>query len=67
MCFVLFWQVLKDGKQNRAIATTDMNEHSSRSHALLCVTVTGVNKTTNTKTTGKDNTNLIKIRCLLYL
>jgi len=29
-----------------------MNEHSSRSHALLCVTVVGLNKTTAARTTG---------------
>ncbi|KAK3600577.1 hypothetical protein CHS0354_020969 [Potamilus streckersoni] len=43
------------GQKNRATATTNMNEHSSRSHALLCVTVTGENKTTKTRTTGKLN------------
>ena len=41
------------GKTNRATAITDMNEHSSRSHALLCVTVIGTNKTTGQRTTGK--------------
>ena len=40
------------GQQNRATAATNMNEHSSRSHALLCVTVEGVNKTTQQKTLG---------------
>lgn len=30
-----------------------MNEHSSRSHALLTVQVLGVNKTTNVRTMGK--------------
>ena len=30
-----------------------MNEHSSRSHALLCVEVTGLNKTTGAKTMGE--------------
>lgn len=43
------------GQQNRATAATNMNEHSSRSHALLCVTVIGFNKTTAAKTTGKLN------------
>ncbi|XP_060596293.1 kinesin-like protein KIFC3 isoform X2 [Ruditapes philippinarum] len=43
------------GTQNRATAATNMNEHSSRSHALLCVTVIGFNKTTAAKTTGKLN------------
>ncbi|KAH3724891.1 hypothetical protein DPMN_050718 [Dreissena polymorpha] len=40
------------GQSNRATASTYMNEHSSRSHALLCVTVVGVNRTTGAKTTG---------------
>ncbi|CAG2246937.1 KIFC2_3 [Mytilus edulis] len=48
-------EVFSIGQKNRATATTNMNEHSSRSHALLCVTVTGVNRTTNTKTIGKLN------------
>lgn len=48
-------EVFAIGKTNRATAITDMNEHSSRSHALLCVTVTGVNKTTGHRTTGKLN------------
>ncbi|XP_053402690.1 kinesin-like protein KIFC3 [Mercenaria mercenaria] len=43
------------GQQNRATAATNMNEHSSRSHALLSVTVIGFNKTTAAKTTGKLN------------
>ncbi|XP_048752389.2 kinesin-like protein KIFC3 isoform X3 [Ostrea edulis] len=43
------------GQKNRATATTNMNEHSSRSHALLTVRVIGVNKTTNIKTVGKLN------------
>lgn len=46
-------EVFAMGKTNRATAITDMNEHSSRSHALLCVTVVGVNKTTGHRTTGK--------------
>lgn len=49
------WQVFAIGKTNRATAITDMNEHSSRSHALLCVTVVGVNKTTGHRTTGKTS------------
>jgi len=32
-----------------------MNIQSSRSHALLCITVMGVNKTTGVKTIGKLN------------
>ncbi|XP_033753860.1 kinesin-like protein KIFC3 isoform X2 [Pecten maximus] len=48
-------KVFATGQKNRATATTNMNEHSSRSHALLCVTVSGVNKTTNVQSTGKLN------------
>ncbi|XP_015769145.1 PREDICTED: kinesin-like protein KIFC3 [Acropora digitifera] len=48
-------EVFSIGKTNRATAITDMNEHSSRSHALLCVTVIGTNKTTGQRTTGKLN------------
>ncbi|XP_022342625.2 uncharacterized protein LOC111136219 isoform X1 [Crassostrea virginica] len=48
-------QVFALGQKNRATATTNMNEHSSRSHALLTVQVHGVNKTTNVKTLGKLN------------
>ncbi|XP_041376405.1 kinesin-like protein KIFC3 isoform X2 [Gigantopelta aegis] len=48
-------KVFSVGQQNRVTATTNMNEHSSRSHALLCITVTGINKTTNTKSIGKLN------------
>ncbi|XP_021358280.1 kinesin-like protein KIFC3 isoform X2 [Mizuhopecten yessoensis] len=48
-------RVFATGQKNRATATTNMNEHSSRSHALLCVTVAGVNKTTNVQSTGKLN------------
>jgi len=40
---------------NRATASTNMNEHSSRSHAVLTVKVKGVNKTNNSKITGKLN------------
>ncbi|PVD21021.1 hypothetical protein C0Q70_19187 [Pomacea canaliculata] len=48
-------QIFSLGKKNRATATTNMNEHSSRSHCLLCVTVTGLNRTTNTRTFGRLN------------
>lgn len=48
-------EVFAIGKTNRATAITDMNEHSSRSHALLCVTVNGQNKTTGHRTIGKLN------------
>ncbi|EDO45950.1 predicted protein [Nematostella vectensis] len=48
-------EIFQLGKQNRATAFTDMNEHSSRSHALLCATVIGVNRTTGARTIGKLN------------
>lgn len=42
-------------KKVRATATTDMNEHSSRSHCLLVVYVTGTNLSTGVQTSGKLN------------
>jgi len=48
-------EVFALGHRNRITATTDMNEHSSRSHSILMVTVYGVNKNTRTKITGKMN------------
>ena len=53
-------QVFAMGKTNRATAITDMNEHSSRSHALLCVTVIGVNRTTGHRTTGNNQFDRLK-------
>ena len=46
-------QVFSVGQENRATAATNMNEHSSRSHALMCVSVVGTNKTTGAKSLGK--------------
>ncbi|XP_028405341.1 kinesin-like protein KIFC3 [Dendronephthya gigantea] len=43
------------GKRNRATAITNMNEHSSRSHAILRVTVSGTHEATGTTVTGKLN------------
>ncbi|XP_016431232.1 kinesin-like protein KIFC3 [Sinocyclocheilus rhinocerous] len=40
---------------NRATACTNLNEHSSRSHALLIVTVAGFNSSTGHRTSGKLN------------
>ncbi|XP_015769144.1 PREDICTED: kinesin-like protein KIFC3 [Acropora digitifera] len=48
-------EIFATGKTRRTTATTDMNEHSSRSHALLCVTVIGENQITGQRTTGKLN------------
>ncbi|XP_052387645.1 kinesin-like protein KIFC3 isoform X3 [Carassius gibelio] len=43
------------GHVNRATACTNLNEHSSRSHALLIVTVAGFNSSTGHRTSGKLN------------
>ncbi|XP_066569732.1 kinesin-like protein KIFC3 isoform X2 [Amia ocellicauda] len=48
-------RVFELGHMNRATACTNLNEHSSRSHALLIITVTGVNSSTGQRTTGKLN------------
>ncbi|XP_022100934.1 kinesin-like protein KIFC3 [Acanthaster planci] len=48
-------EVFRRGKRNRATATTDMNEHSSRSHALLCVKIAGINKASGKRYIGKLN------------
>ncbi|XP_047436947.1 kinesin-like protein KIFC3 isoform X3 [Mugil cephalus] len=43
------------GYVNRATACTNLNEHSSRSHALLIITVSGFNTATGNTTQGKLN------------
>ncbi|XP_055088510.1 kinesin-like protein KIFC3 isoform X2 [Periophthalmus magnuspinnatus] len=48
-------RVFELGHMNRATACTNLNEHSSRSHALLIITVSGYNSTTATHTQGKLN------------
>ncbi|BFZ13133.1 hypothetical protein BsWGS_16172 [Bradybaena similaris] len=48
-------QIFKTGRRNRATASTNMNEHSSRSHCLLCITVTGHNPTTGSQSLGHLN------------
>ncbi|XP_075437154.1 kinesin-like protein KIFC3 isoform X2 [Ascaphus truei] len=48
-------KLLSLGKMNRATFCTNMNERSSRSHALLTVTITGKDLTTGTLTSGKLN------------
>ena len=50
-------QVFALGRDNRATGSTRMNIHSSRSHALLCVTVMGVSRTTGMQTTGQTLTH----------
>ncbi|XP_057699265.1 kinesin-like protein KIFC3 [Corythoichthys intestinalis] len=48
-------QVLEAGRASRATASTDLNRRSSRSHALLMVSVSGINATTGSRTQGKLN------------
>ncbi|XP_061427906.1 kinesin-like protein KIFC3 isoform X5 [Lethenteron reissneri] len=43
------------GHSNRATHCTNMNEHSSRSHALILVTVSATNSITGTSTRGRLN------------
>ena len=45
-------KVFAVGHKNRATAATNMNIESSRSHALLCIKVTGKNLTTGAQTLG---------------
>uniref|UniRef100_A0A6Q2Y2U3 Kinesin-like protein n=1 Tax=Esox lucius TaxID=8010 RepID=A0A6Q2Y2U3_ESOLU len=48
-------RVFELGHMNRATACTNLNEHSSRSHALLIITVVGFNSSTGHRTQGKLN------------
>ncbi|XP_030621542.1 kinesin-like protein KIFC3 [Chanos chanos] len=48
-------KVFELGHMNRATACTNLNEHSSRSHALLIITVAGFNSATGHRTSGKLN------------
>ncbi|XP_063336791.1 kinesin-like protein KIFC3 isoform X4 [Pelmatolapia mariae] len=48
-------KVFELGHVNRATACTNLNEHSSRSHALLIITVSGFNTATGNRTLGKLN------------
>ena len=45
--------LLQQGQANRAVGSHDMNEHSSRSHSILTLKVTGKNTLQNTSTSGK--------------
>uniref|UniRef100_A0A3B4AE27 Kinesin-like protein KIFC3 n=1 Tax=Periophthalmus magnuspinnatus TaxID=409849 RepID=A0A3B4AE27_9GOBI len=44
-------KILATARRNRVTFGTQMNQHSSRSHALLCVTVEGIDLATGSKTT----------------
>jgi kinesin family protein 5 len=44
---------MEEGKTNRHIAVTNMNEHSSRSHSVLHINVKQENVESEKKLTGK--------------
>ncbi|XP_062847647.1 kinesin-like protein KIFC3 [Trichomycterus rosablanca] len=48
-------KILATARRNRITFGTQMNQHSSRSHALLTVTVQGTDLATGTKSSGKLN------------
>ncbi|XP_074054832.1 kinesin-like protein KIFC3 isoform X2 [Macrotis lagotis] len=48
-------RVFEFGHTNRTTEHTNLNEHSSRSHALLIITVRGTDFSTGLRTTGKLN------------
>ncbi|KAL0829504.1 hypothetical protein ABMA28_003025 [Loxostege sticticalis] len=48
-------RVMRAGNRNRAAGRTDMNEHSSRSHAVFLVTVETAHRATNRIRVGKLN------------
>uniref|UniRef100_A0A183S9K3 Kinesin-like protein n=1 Tax=Schistocephalus solidus TaxID=70667 RepID=A0A183S9K3_SCHSO len=47
------FDVIDEGKANRHVAATNMNEHSSRSHSVFMITVTQENLETQKKLHGK--------------
>lgn len=47
------FEVIEDGKSNRHIAVTNMNEHSSRSHSVFLIHVKQENNETEKKLSGK--------------
>ncbi|PAV88086.1 hypothetical protein WR25_09100 [Diploscapter pachys] len=46
-------QAIEDGKANRMVAVTNMNEHSSRSHSVFLITVKQEHSTSKKQLTGK--------------
>ncbi|NXD30096.1 KIFC3 protein, partial [Spelaeornis formosus] len=48
-------KVFEFGHIKRVTECTNLNEHSSRSHALLIVTIRGLDRSTGLRTTGKLN------------
>lgn len=55
-----FLQILAIARKNRITFGTQMNQHSSRSHALLTVTVLGTDLASGAKTTGLSQRFMIK-------
>lgn len=51
---IVFVKLLATARRNRITFGTQMNQHSSRSHALLCITVEGTDLATGSKTTGQS-------------
>ncbi|ESO09265.1 hypothetical protein HELRODRAFT_168226 [Helobdella robusta] len=47
------FEVIEEGKSNRHVAVTNMNEHSSRSHSVFLINVKQVNIETDKKLSGK--------------
>ncbi|XP_072300096.1 kinesin heavy chain-like [Eucyclogobius newberryi] len=45
--------VIDEGKSNRHVAVTNMNEHSSRSHSIFLINIKQENVETETKVSGK--------------
>lgn len=57
-------RLLQRGEQNRVFASTEMNAHSSRSHAIVIVTVF---KQRKRSTTRIENGREVNVRCALAL
>jgi kinesin family protein C1 len=53
------YELLKRASKNRAVASTNMNERSSRSHSVFQLKLHGLNKVTNEEVNG--NLNLIDL------
>ena len=47
------YRLMKEGQMNRAVGSHDMNEHSSRSHSILTLSVRGKNTLAGTSSFGK--------------
>lgn len=47
------FEIMEEGKNNRHIAVTNMNEHSSRSHSVFLINVKQENVESEKKLTGK--------------